>query len=159
MKSLYLFSILFITLSLIVTQPPPIPASNTSFQSPNIQAFQGQVTYSESPSIIQTKSTPDVVISQAQAQILAPNIQTRTIINGIESPHLDHGFNLDNIDPQLEIVRAPSPIPLNDQKNIQNPGKLPNIGDEDFTQRSVEANLRLNKTHSLSIINNTKNIS
>ena len=149
MKSLILFltTILLFSLSWASkdpnsTQPTPTPPV--------------QVQYDETPQLVKEKT---VALPPAipQTQFLSPNVQTQSIILPPSmamtgNPHIVRGFNLDNIDPELEIVK-PTPIAtapvLNKNKNLatQNDGSV-NKGE--MPKMNNEANLRLNKTHNLS---------
>ena len=145
MKSLLIF-LTTILLSLASndnsTQPQPPPAS--------------QVQYDETPQLVKEKTValPPTI---PQTQLLSPNVQTQSIILPPSAaimtgnPHIVRGFNLDNIDPELEIVK---PIPvataLNKNNNLNKPKENAVENKGELPKMNNEANLRLNKTHNLS---------
>lgn len=133
--------------------------------------------YEEIPLFIKEK--PPVEMSgPLQDHIISSNIQTHTTFLGNEPqmqvPHLDHGFNMDNIDPDLQIVRSnelnennqniknidkiqyeqnTNPQAYSKQKNTEeNTNVEENLGlDQNKIQNiNGEAIQRLNRTHNLS---------
>lgn len=129
--------------------------------------------YEEIPLFIKEK--PPVEVSLPD-HIISSNIQTHTTFLGnepqIQASHMDHGFNMDNIDPDLQIVRSKELAQnnknienlQNDEQNVNTPAysnpknteenaKLQENIDLDrnnFQNINGEAIQRLNKTHTLS---------
>jgi len=105
-----------------------------------------------------TQLLPPPPQAQAQIQMLSPNVQAQSIIlspSAMPTPHLVHGFNLENIDPDLEIVRKAAPLPIKQKPNVgQAPANQEAKGDnsQELPKINIEANRKLNKTHNLSKI-------
>ena len=136
MKSIYLlFFLLLSTISTVFTDP------NITLSSPSLQS---NVNYDETPSLIKEKTQSQLNLPP-QLQ-LSQNIQTQSIILGPATHRIDHGFDLDNIDPYLEIVKAPQPQTRPINTNIDDQKDLNNL------KISPENNVQLNKTHALSFI-------
>lgn len=148
MKSLILFLSTLLLCSL--SRASKDPNSTQPTPTPPVQ-----VQYDETPQLVREKT---IALPQPipQTQLLSPNVQTQSIIlppsSAMPGPHIVRGFNLDNIDPELEIVKptpiAPAPV-ANKNKALDMP-KANGVDKGEMPKMNNEANLRLNKTHNLS---------
>lgn len=127
-------------------------------------------TYDDVPSFVKEKPSPIIessVQNQGQTISTSSNVATSISFQRDDShqqiPHMDHGFNMDNIDPNLQIVRVSDPaVQYNDDLNNQAPvpkEKSQNLEENpnqqqgesvDFQKTNVETSKKLDKTHNLS---------